>query len=226
MDAAGRHEVVVADVFVGTIGALRDTLTRTPRTVASAILKQRVEGPVRVRALGLEGDERADRTIHRNPDRAVLAYPTASYPLWRRDLGDARLEPGGFGENLAVDGVTEADVCIGDVVRAGTALLQVTQPRNPCRKPDIRWGIDGLSRLMKSTGRTGWLLRVLEEGEVEAGAALELVERPHPEWTIDDVTRVAWRDARPGEAEELARCPALVEQWRRKIAERVDSARA
>lgn len=213
-------EARVAGVFVGAVGAIPDTLSRRARMVSTAIVKRPVDGPVRVTATGLDGDEHADPSLHGNADRAVLAYATANYPLWHRDLGDERLGPGGFGENLAVDGLVEATVCVGDVVRAGTALLQVTQPRSPCRKPDVRWGIDGLSGLMKSTGRTGWLLRVLEEGAVEAGAAVELVDRPCPQWTIQDVTRVAWRDARPGEAEALMRCPALAESWRRKIASR------
>lgn len=221
MTRSARDGGVVAAVFVGSVAPLPDRLSRSRRTVSSAIVKRPVEGPVRVTVAGLAGDEHGAIGIHGTPDRAVLAYAAAHYPRWVRDLGDGRLGPGAFGENLVVDRVAEAGVCVGDVIRVGTAVLRVTQPRRPCRKPDIRWAVDGLSDLMKSTGRTGWLMSVVEEGDVAAGAPFELVERPYPRWTIDEVTRVAWRDAAPGEAAELARCPALAPRWRDKLSARV-----
>lgn len=152
----------------------------------SAIAKSPVAGAVRVGRLGLEGDEQADLTVHGGPDKAIHHYPRDHYAFWRAAMGDHPLlgRPGAFGENISTDGLTEAMVCIGDRWRLGTALVEVSQGRQPCWKLDHRFGGLPVNARMVKARRTGWYYRVLEEGEASAGDAMELVARPHPEWTV------------------------------------------
>lgn len=187
------------------------------RPWVTGFFKAPVAGPVRVGATNLEGDGQADLRVHGGPDKAVLLYAAAHYPAWRGELG-AEMPFGAFGENLAVEGMTEQTVCIGDVYDAGTARLQVAQPRGPCWKIARRWKMRDLSARVQRHGRTGWYARVLRQGVLQAGDALTLVERPHPEWTV----ALALELLRPGngreaEAAALARVPALAESWRAVI---------
>jgi MOSC domain-containing protein YiiM len=187
------------------------------RAWVTGFFKEPVAGPVRVGATNLEGDGQADLRVHGGPDKAVLLYAAAHYPAWRAELG-FEMPFGAFGENLTVEGWTEDTACIGDVYAAGTARLQVAQPRGPCWKIARRWKIRDLSARVQRHRRTGWYARVLREGVLRAGDALTLVERPHPEWTV----ALALELLRPGngreaEAAALARVPELAESWRAVI---------
>jgi MOSC domain-containing protein YiiM len=145
--------------------------------VETAIFKSPVAGRVRVRQLNLDGDRQADLSVHGGPAKAVYAYPSEHYALWREELPDAELEWGAFGENLTTSGLTEADLRIGDRLTIGTAELMVTQPRTPCFKLGIRFGrADMLKRLLQS-GRTGFYLSILREGDVGEGDDVEIVAR-------------------------------------------------
>ena len=177
--------------------------------------KRVVAGPVRVGRENLEGDGQADRRYHGGADMAVLAYGADHYPAWRGELSWPELPLGGFGENLSVGDVKEDSACIGDVWRAGTAALQIASPRNPCHKISDYWGRPDLLRLVQEAGRIGWYLRVLEEGSLQAGDEIALVERPNPQWTIARAFRVGLarrkdRDA----AAELASVTALSDRWK------------
>ena len=171
----------------------------------SAFVKEPVAGPVRLRRTNLDGDRQADTRGHGGPEMAVLAYSAEHYPLWRAELGIPEMGPGGFGENFTVSGQDELTVAIGDVYRVGGAVVQVCQPRGPCYKISYRWRRPDLLGRCERNGRHGWYLRVLEEGWVEAGRPLELLERPNPGWTVRRAADV-YRDRRrrPEEAAELA----------------------
>jgi len=188
-----------------------------PRTYAdgwtSAFRKDPVSSPVNVRRLGLEGDGQSDRRHHGGEEMAALAYGADHYPRWRDELGWPELPLGGFGENLSVSGAIEETVSIGDVWRVGTALLQISSPRTPCRNISRYWERPKLLRLVDKSGRTGWYLRVLEEGAVQSGQELSLVERPHPEWTVARAAKAA-RKAGTAAARELAQVQALSPSWR------------
>lgn len=142
-----------------------------------------VTGPVRVGRTNLEGDGQA-WAHHGGPEMAVMAYAADHYPLWREELGWPSLPLGGFGENLSIEGADESTVCIGDTWRIGSAVLQVASPRKPCSKISRFWGRPDLLRRVVDSGRTGWYLRVLQEGQIEAGDRVELAERTHPGWTV------------------------------------------
>lgn len=183
----------------------------------TAFHKSPVEGPIRLGALNLEGDEQADRRVHGGPDKAVCVYPADHLAGWRSELDDAEVGPGAFGENLTVAEQTEDTVCVGDLYRIGSALVQVSQPRGPCWKLARRWGRPDLVRRVVASGRTGWYLRVLEPGELAASELLPLLARPHPEWTIARVNALAYAPAAERDrsaARELASCAALAEGWR------------
>jgi MOSC domain-containing protein YiiM len=193
------------------------------RTWTTAYGKQPVRGPVQVRRTNLDGDAQVDRRWHGGPDMAVLAYPAAHYPRWAEELRWPDIAAGAFGENLTVSGTTELDACLGDVWRAGGATLQISQPRKPCRNISRFWNRPELLQLVVRTGRSGFYLRVLEEGAVEAGQEVRLLDRPYPDWTVARATEARARTAaRPAEAEALLSIATLGADWREHIQGKLD----
>jgi MOSC domain-containing protein YiiM len=184
-------------------------------SMRTAFGKQPVAFAVRVGVEGLAGDAQEDRRYHGGPEMAVLAYSADHYPSWRTELSFAGFPLGGFGENLSVEGASEETVCIGDVWQAGEAALQVASPRKPCSKISRFWSRPALLKSVERSGRTGWYLRVLQEGELQAGDAVRLLERPHPQWNVLRAFRVGVRPRRMREeALELAQVAALSERWK------------
>jgi len=184
----------------------------------TSYLKEPVAGPVMLRETNLDGDRQTDTERHGGPDRAALCYPAEHYQLWRSELGIPTMTHGGFGENFTVAGQDESGVCVGDVYEVGAALVQVSAPRRPCYKIAWRWHLLDLVERIKATGRHGWYVRVLREGQVEAGQSIELVERPHPEWPVRRAGAVIrLRERHPHEAATLAACGALAESERRSL---------
>ncbi|HBK45810.1 MAG TPA: MOSC domain-containing protein [Xanthomonadaceae bacterium] len=182
----------------------------------SAIAKSPVPGPVEVGAQGLQGDEQGDRRVHGGVDKAVHHYPREHYAAWRAELGGHPLleRAGAFGENLSGQGLTEADVCLGDRFRLGTALVEVSQLRQPCWKLSDRFAVADMARRVQDTGRTGWYYRVLEPGRVAAGDRIELLERRHPAWPLARIAEVLYRRrTEPQLIRELLALP-LVPSWR------------
>src|SRR5688572_24256007 len=152
------------------------TLPWRGKRVKTAIFKTPVTGPVTLTPTGFEGDVQADRRYHGGPDKAVCVYPTEHRSDWEALVGQP-LPPGAFGENLSTAGVLESEVHVGDVLAAGTATVQVSQPRGPCFKLAARWGKRKLPAQMAKEMRSGFYLRVLRAGAVQAGDELRLVER-------------------------------------------------
>ncbi len=185
----------------------------------TAIFKQAVPGRVRVHRTRLEGDAPGDPSVHGGRHRAACAYPLEHYRYWERELGTGALSAGAFGENLTVEGLDEASVCIGDRLRLGTAEFVVTHPRMPCYKLGIRFARDDMERRFLQSGRPGFYLAVSREGWIEAGDPVEIVGR-HPSRlsvaTIFALRTGACRDrALLRAASELE---ALPESWRQKFA--------
>lgn len=153
------------------------------RRIMSGIHKQAVQGPQQVNRLGFAGDEQADLTVHGGLHKAVYAYPVEHYAFWiaQRFAALKREEPlphGAMGENLTLQGLLETDVWMGDRLRIGTALLQVTEPRQPCYKFNARMGFSHAAKMMVQAGCSGFYLRVIETGEIQAGDAVTLIAGP------------------------------------------------
>lgn len=161
--------------------------------VSTGIFKEPVNGPVIVRFLNLDGDEQADLTVHGGRDKAVYVYPSEHYPRWQKELPELEFPYGAFGENLTVEGMLENEVRIGDRLRIGTAEFVVTQPRMPCYKLAVRFDrVDMLKRLLR-TGRSGFYLRVLKEGVLTAGDAIEWTRTSEDAATIAEELRRYWQ---------------------------------
>ncbi|AHJ75866.1 6-N-hydroxylaminopurine resistance protein [Kosakonia sacchari] len=174
------------DVFVGKI---RDYQGSRP----SAIAKLQVEGELMLTETGIAGDEQAEKSYHGGTDRALCHYPREHYAHWAQMFPQqaALFCAPAFGENLSTSGLTEKNVFIGDIFRWGDALIQVTQPRSPCFKLNFHFGISDMSTQMQSSGRTGWLYRVIAGGNVSAEAPLELVSRVS-DVSVYDAAAIAW----------------------------------
>jgi MOSC domain-containing protein YiiM len=191
------------------------------RLWTSAFFKEPVPGPVFVSRTNIAGDAQADRENHGGIDKAVLAYAASHYDLWRAERPHVPWCYGGFGENLTIAGQTEENVCIGDVWSLGEAVFQVSQPRQPCWKLARRWRITELTALVIANGRTGWYLRVLCEGLIDAGQELALVERPQPEWSVARANEVMHHRKTDRElASELASLPELSLAWQTSLRKR------
>lgn len=193
----------------------------------SAIDKRPIDGPVAIRSFGIEGDMVADTKHHGGPDMAVHHYASDHYAAWDDWLGGHALLPGtaAFGENLMSTGLVESDVCIGDRFRFGSALLEASQPRQPCWKIEHRFGHKGMVKRILTGHMCGWYYRVIEEGKAEAGDALELVERVHESWTVAHVFAALYdpnSEATGAELGEIAALDRLTDQWRDKAAKRCD----
>ncbi|GGC08616.1 molybdenum cofactor sulfurase [Novosphingobium endophyticum] len=193
----------------------------------SAIGKFPVAGKVRVHRLGLDGDEQADRTVHGGPDKAIHHYPYDHYDFWRRTIGAHPLlaDYGAFGENISTAGLTEDMVCIGDRWRLGSALVEVSQGRQPCWKLDHRFDGAPVNANVVKARRPGWYYRVIKEGEAGAGDVMRLVARPWPEWTVRRVfgLLIAGDHKRDREGlEALGAVAALAEPWRARRAKLLD----
>lgn len=187
--------------------------------VPSAIGKVSTAGPVRVGWLGLEGDAQADLVHHGGHDKAVHLFPQDHYPWWREALDDHPLlgAVGAFGENLATRGATETLLCLGDRFTLGTALLEISQGRQPCFKLNHRFGRKDALALAMESGRTGVYFRVIREGEIRAGDVMTRVAQPHPDWPVSrvfDLLIGGGHRADPAGVAALARMPVLSATWR------------
>jgi MOSC domain-containing protein YiiM len=172
-------------------------------------------------ATNLEGDGQADLSVHGGPDKAVYAYPSEHFEGWAAEL-EQEIGPGAFGENLTTSGATEDDVCIGDRWTWGDAVLEVCQPRSPCYKLTMHRGRGDVGRRMRETDRSGWYLRVLQEGSVPVAGPVEVVER-HP---VGATVRLVHQASRPGVVpdeivEMLLLLDPLADSWKRSLASRL-----
>jgi MOSC domain-containing protein YiiM len=197
------------------------TVEHRGRAVRTAIFKEPVHGRVRVERLNVEGDRQADLRVHGGPDQAVYAYDLSGYEHWRRELSRP-LPYGQFGENLTVQGLPETAVSIGDAYRVGGALLQVTQPRVPCYKLAMRMELPDFGKAFLASGRTGFYMRVLEEGETGAGDPISLEAADPARVAVAEMTRLLFSRAFDGAtARRALEIESLSEGLRKSLEERL-----
>ncbi|MET4808160.1 MOSC domain-containing protein [Limibacillus sp. MBR-115] len=211
----------IRSVMVGKISPLGRN------RVASGIFKRQVGQPVRVTFSGLVGDHQGDTKHHGGPEKAVHHYAFEHYALWRTEnpmLAPHLTNAGAFGENISTEGLTEADVCIGDIFRLGTARVQVSQGRQPCWRLNERFQDSSMARLVQASGRTGWYYRVLEEGQVMVGDSIALIDRQAKNWPLIRILRVLYRNTLNKEyLSELAELDCLADSWRKLARRRIET---
>ena len=193
--------------------------TFSGKEIFTGICKQPATSPLHLGKLGFEHDGVGDLKHHGGIDKAVCVYSLDHYPFWEETLG-MKLPVAAFGENLTVSDADEDDICIGDIFRLGTALVQVSQPRQPCRTLAARYGRDDLIKLVVDSGRTGFYFKVLEEGNVEKGSELILEERDTHAVTVSFANRTYHHDRKNCDAvEKVLAVPALSASWRKSFQE-------
>src|SRR5215469_9643852 len=193
-------------------------------TVRTAIFKEPVAGAVAIRGLNLTGDQQADLTVHGGSDKAVYAYPAEHYEYWRKQLPDVSLSWGAFGENLTTDALWEDTLCVGDLLRVGSAVLQVTQPRMPCYKLALRFNRDDMIKRFLLSGRSGFYFSIVEPGQVSAGSKVKILSRDPNRVTVADVLRLYLNQTRDPELiQRAASVHPLSLKWKSAlVTERTD----
>jgi MOSC domain-containing protein YiiM len=195
------------------------------KTVKTGIFKDPVAGRIRLRTLNLDGDRQADLSVHGGPSKAVYAYPSEHYGYWRQELPSMDLPWGMFGENLTTEGLLEDLVNIGDRFRVGSAEVVVTEPRLPCYKLGVKFGREDIVKRFLQSGRTGFYVAVLREGEVAAGDGIERIGRDRNNISVPDITRLyVNRTYGRADLEMLRRVTtleALPESWRSYFSEKL-----
>jgi ferredoxin-NADP reductase/MOSC domain-containing protein YiiM len=184
------------------------------KIIHTAVWKAPVQGPRVVRRLNIDGDGQGDLAGHGGEHRAVFVYQIDSYKYWQEKLGRSDFTYGQFGENFTVDGLSDREVCIGDRYRIGSVLFEVTQPRVTCYRVGIRMNEPQMPALLVAHGRPGFYLRVLEEGQVEAGDEIVQVGTGVERMTVFEVNALLYTREHPhSELERALRIPALSAGW-------------
>ena len=177
------------------------------KVVETAIVKIPVNTDVYLGKLGFSGDEQANLELHGGPDKAVCFYPFEHYEYFEQKIKELSL--GAFGENLSVLNMPEISVCVGDIFQIGEAVLQISQPRQPCFKLSLINNIPKMSRMLQETGFTGYYARVLTEGNVNTNSKITLLEK-HPEnISIDFINKIYYHNA--GDIKTIAKILNIAE---------------
>ncbi|MCB9844961.1 MAG: MOSC domain-containing protein [Phycisphaeraceae bacterium] len=190
------------------------SVERDGKAWRTGIFKEPCPGPVRVEPLGAAGDAQGDTRYHGGPDRALYAYPHEHYAHWASDSGLRDWPMGGFGENLTTSGLDESSTCIGDVIRFGGIVTQVTSPRAPCATLAMRVGSAEFPRRFAASGRVGFYLRVLEPGEVGPGDSIAVVSLDPARLSVRDCFMMRHFAQTPERASIAAGIRALEHSWR------------
>jgi MOSC domain-containing protein YiiM len=197
--------------------------SRDPQWV-TGFYKESCVGSRWVSQTQIEGDGQADLHNHGGPDKAINVYPSEHYAYWRDRFPHLEMEHGGFGENFTTQGLAEQSVYIGDRFQIGEAVVQISQPRQPCWKLSRRWGIPDFAIQVETSGFTGWYFRVLQEGHVEANSPIQWLEGVTPTMTVTQANKVMHTLRKDRQAtEKLLACPALSQSWSDVLNKRLKS---
>ena len=187
------------------------------KEIITGICKRPVSVSLNLGKLGFEGDGVGDTRNHGGPDKAICVYSLDHYPFWEKTLG-IKLPPAAFGENLSVSDLKEDDVCIGDIFLLGTAAVQVSQPRQPCKTLADRYGRNDLVKLVVNSGYSGFYFRMIQEGVVKKGNPLILKDEDPQKISVAFANRIFHHDRKNREGiETVLAIPALSEAWQRSL---------
>lgn len=197
---------------------LPQTIIYQGKELTTGIYKSPISSPLFVSKNQLDGDGQADLVYHGGLDKALCVYSEEHYPYWEQVL-ERKLEPGSFGENLTVRGLLEADICIGDTFQIGEAIVQVSQPRQPCHKLAKRHDVVDLAIQVQETGYTGFYFRVLREGVISARSSVQLLTKDEAGVTIAFANHIKYLDRTNREGvERVLAVEALSVSWRNSFA--------
>jgi MOSC domain-containing protein YiiM len=208
----------IASIHVGKVAPLG------PDGVPSGFVKHVVSKSVQITLLGISGDEQADLSVHGGTEKAIYGYAMAHYEAWRAEYPHhaKTLVPGGFGENLCIEGMYESDLCVGDVHQIGGATLQICQPRQPCFKLALRFQDKMMPKAMIRTGRAGWYYRVLEVGDIAPGDVVRVEGRPNADFPFTRLVTLGSRgNATRQELERMQNMQGLASDWKAWAQERL-----
>ena len=201
------------------------TIQYDGKPVETGIFKEPVEGRVMLRGLNIDGDGQADLVGHGGIYKAAYVYSIENYRYWETALGRTDFSFGQFGENFTVENMLDEDIQVGDIFRIGGALAEVTQPRVPCFKLAHKMNIAGFEHVFLESGRPGFYLRVLEEGEVAAGDAIERLAEGPERMSVAAVNELLYFDlGNIDDTRRVLRIPALSPGWRGSFEERIAKA--
>ncbi len=187
------------------------------QAVTTGIFKEHIMGRIKLRRRNLDGDKQADLTVHGGPDKAVYAYPAEHYDYWKKRLPNMKLPWGMFGENFTTEGLLEDQVNIGDVFRIGSSEVVATQPRMPCYKLGVKFGRMDIVKQFMESKLPGIYFRVLKEGEVGPGDAIELINRDANNVTIKDLVQLVTSEGDMATIRRAVHIKALPEAWRQEF---------
>ncbi|MBP1992949.1 MOSC domain-containing protein YiiM [Paenibacillus eucommiae] len=191
------------------------------KELITGIMKFPSDAPLFLSSIQLEGDGQADLAVHGGVDKALCVYCQEHYSHWEQVLGE-KLEYGAFGENVTVLGLLESDVCIGDRYELGAALVEVTQPRQPCFKLAKRYGRVDLPLMVQKTGFTGFYFRVIREGIIPVQPDVRLVSRHPGGVTVQLANQLKYHDVRNIEGiKRILAVEELSASWRASFSKRL-----
>jgi len=198
------------------------TINYQGKSITSGIFKMPVNGTVKLTKLNLEGDGQADLRVHGGVDKAVYVYPFEHYDYWKKELNRDDFGYGQFGENFTILGALENQIHIGDIFKIGSAVLEVTQPRTPCYKLGIKMRLPTFPGKFLESGRTGFYMKVLDEGEIKAKESFESIHINDKGLTIRDLWHLVFFDTENTEdAIRALKLPSLGPEWRQPLEQRL-----
>ena len=211
-----------ARVLAVSVGGPRE-FVYNGRPARSSIWKTPVSGRVAVRGVNLDGDDQSDREAHGGPDKAVYAYAVED-TRWLESQEGRPFEYAALGENLTTEGIEVNDALVGERWTVGSAVFEISEPRVPCWRLGVRMNDPTFIRRFTEALRPGAYMRIVAEGDVGAGDAIELVSKPDHDLTVRDVFRIYTRDR--DECGRLLAVPQMSAAWKRWAQDTLDRQRS
>ena len=211
------QSAIIQSINIGKI----KKLNHANGSVQSGIFKKPIKNVISITQSGIEGDHQADLKAHGGPDKVVCVYPVEHNNWWLEEFG-ITFVAGSAGENFSSYGLTEQNVCIGDQYKIGSAILEVSQPRQPCYKLAARHGDKAIAKQVQQAGKTGFYFRCIESGKSQVGDKILLVNRPNPEFTIERANHLMHIDKMNIELmHKFVNLETLSESWKKYFNKRI-----
>ncbi|ERI07897.1 MOSC domain-containing protein [Aneurinibacillus aneurinilyticus] len=219
----GEREDRAMDIEIKSINVGKPlTITHKGKEITTGIYKHQVDKPLFLSTLNFDGDAQADLVHHGGVDKAVCVYSYEHYAYWEKEL-NRELTFGAFGENLTVTGMLEDTICIGDTYQLGEAIVQISQPRQPCHKLAKKYDVIDLPIKFQNTGFTGFYFRVLKEGWVTQPVSMRLIERSPKNVTVSFANNTMHHDKQNIEAiQRILDVEELSGNWRKTFLKRLE----